>query len=281
MRPQLSLLLLACLPAAAASTLRPDTLAAWNGYIQAVESRLDGRAAAGFLSLCQEPVRRERVRNGEVLAWRNNFKTSASVPHGLIHDWTGAVFIPGVSIRDVVAVLEDYDRYAEYFAPVARIAKFIGRAADCDSFQVRYVQKALVMTVALDVRYELRYTQLDPARWYSVARSTSVRQIQNYGGPNEWALAPDDASAYVWRAFSICKFEEDDGGVYLEQESIALSRNIPVSLRWLVGPFVDRLSRDLVVGSLRQTRTAVLGRYTSRRDFSPDPSRDRNEADCR
>jgi len=36
-----------------------------------------------------------------------------------------------------------------------------------------------------------------------------------------------------------------------------LSRNIPVSLRWFVAPVVDRLSRDSVTASLRQTRSAV------------------------
>jgi hypothetical protein len=51
--------------------------------------------------------------------------------------------------------------------------------------------------------------------------------------------------------------EERDGGVFLEQENIVLSRAIPGSLRWLVQPAIRQLSRDPIVTSLRQTRDAV------------------------
>ena len=60
--------------------------------------------------------------------------------------------------------------------------------------------------------------------------------------------------------FGVCKVEKRDGGVYLEQESIALSRTIQVKLHWLVEPFVERLSQNLVIASLRQTRDAVRSR---------------------
>jgi hypothetical protein len=48
-----------------------------------------------------------------------------------------------------------------------------------------------------------------------------------------------------------------DGGVYLKLEAIALTRDIPASLRWLVNPIVNHLSIDSLTATLRQTRNAV------------------------
>ena len=45
--------------------------------------------------------------------------------------------------------------------------------------------------------------------------------------------------------------------MYVEVEAIALSRDIPVSLRWLVDPIVRRISRSSLVTSLQQTGDAV------------------------
>jgi hypothetical protein len=55
----------------------------------------------------------------------------------------------------------------------------------------------------------------------------------------------------------ITRYEEREGGVYLEVEAIALTRDIPPSLRWLVAGIVKHLSFDSMETMLRQTRDAV------------------------
>jgi hypothetical protein len=45
--------------------------------------------------------------------------------------------------------------------------------------------------------------------------------------------------------------------VYVELEAIALSRDIPGGLRWLVEPIVRRVSRSSLVVSLQETADAV------------------------
>ena len=52
-------------------------------------------------------------------------------------------------------------------------------------------------------------------------------------------------------------FEGYDGGVLIENESIALSRDIPASIRWLLNPIVNHLPRNSISTALRQTRDAV------------------------
>jgi hypothetical protein len=61
----------------------------------------------------------------------------------------------------------------------------------------------------------------------------------------------------IWRLFSVTRYAERDGGVYVEFEAIGLSRDIPASLRWIVEPIVRRTSRASLSTSLRQTETAV------------------------
>jgi hypothetical protein len=71
-------------------------------------------------------------------------------------------------------------------------------------------------------------------------------------------LLAGEGSGVIWRLFSIARYQERDGGVYIELEAIALSRDIPASLRWLAGPIVRRVSRSSLSISLRQTENAVL-----------------------
>ena len=67
----------------------------------------------------------------------------------------------------------------------------------------------------------------------------------------------------IWRVHSITHFEERDGGVYIEVEAIALSRDIPAVLRWVVDPIVRRVSRASLATSLQQTEAAVRSRSTA------------------
>jgi hypothetical protein len=84
-----------------------------------------------------------------------------------------------------------------------------------------------------------------------------MREVRNSGHPNENRLPPDTGSGYIWRLYSTVRMEERDGGVLLEIEAIALSRDIPPALRWLVDPIVRNVSRDSLEKSLTETSDAV------------------------
>lgn len=75
------------------------------------------------------------------------------------------------------------------------------------------------------------------------------------------ALREGEGNGFIWRLFSITRFEEREGGVYLELEAMALSRYIPVSLRGIVDPIVRRIVRRISISSLatslRETERAV------------------------
>jgi hypothetical protein len=59
--------------------------------------------------------------------------------------------------------------------------------------------------------------------------------------------------------FSIIRLEQNDGGVYVEMEAIALSREIPGAVRLIVDPIVRRVSHNSILTSIQQTEEAVRG----------------------
>ncbi len=257
-RAEILILVLICPAALMSAELKPVTLKAWNEYVQAAESRMQNNEARGISWLEDDTGRRQRLRGGEILAAPLDGKPSRAVPHGVIHDWVGAVFVPGASLDDVLAVIQNYDEYAKYYGPAIRTSKLLSRDNGVWLFRLQYVQKAVFVTVALDVRYKARFRRIDSRHGYSIAQSTSIRQIQNYGEPDECELPADQGSGYLWRAASLLQFNADDGGVYVERENMALSRGVPVELRWIVDPFVQRLSKELMTGWLARTRSAVV-----------------------
>ena len=66
-----------------------------------------------------------------------------------------------------------------------------------------------------------------------------------------------EASGYVWCLYSIARLEQRDSGTYVEIEAIALSRDIPAVLRWVVNPVVRRVSRNSMLVSLQKMKEAV------------------------
>jgi hypothetical protein len=65
---------------------------------------------------------------------------------------------------------------------------------------------------------------------------------------------------YLWRINAYWRFEQKDGGVYVQCESISLSRTIPIIVRWFVEPIVDAITRESLAFTLTATRKALLGR---------------------
>ena len=262
----LVLALLALLSAPAQSTaseLKDQTLAAWDGYISSACVRAEIRAKESpFLRISELPETRRRVQAGEISVWREGEDHPARVPHGLIHDWMGAVFIPKATIAEILAVTRDYDRYPEIYKPAVMEAEELGSAGNDDRFSMVLIQKVLFVTAAMKGEYETRYVQVDAKRWYAISQSRRLRAIEKFGQPDMHVLPPDRGPGYVWRLYTFTKFEESDGGVYIELEALGLSRDVPSLLRWLVDPIVEHLPRNSLHATLEETRDAVLARIS-------------------
>lgn len=243
-------LLFAALPSRGAE-LKKETLDAWDQYLVTANASMVQRAQAHFLWVDESAERVGRVRNGEVLVSPLGH-TPRAVPAGLIHHWVGAAFIPGARVDDVISLVRNYDRYPEFYKPSVIDAKTLSQRAAEDRFSVLMFDKTLFMKRGLDSEYQSRFVQVDGNKWYNIAETTRVQEVSEEG-----RIPDGEGSGYIWRLCTITRYEERDGGVYIETEAMALSRPIPGALHWVVDPIVRKVSRASLSKSLEQTREAA------------------------
>jgi hypothetical protein len=264
MTPLISLgcagLLLSTVPGVTTVDLQPHTAAAFERYIRNAESRLDQQThGSAFLWVDGAAGRKDRVRRGEVVAETFPGKGEAGVPDGTIHDWVGAIFIPGATLAKTIAAAQDYDSQKAFYGPELQDSKTIRRDGGEFDIYLRLLKKQ-VITVVLNTNHRVDYFQLDGARWYSASHSTRIAEVQNPGEPDESEMEPGHDHGFLWRLNSYWRFEQRDGGVYVECEAISLSRTVPAGFGWLVNPIVRNLPRDSLANTLRSMRTAVMAR---------------------
>ena len=248
--------LLTGLPDAARVQLKPLTAEAFNKYMQAAEAHFDATLHPGtFLWVDGSPDRVRAVRDGKILAVPTGESGDIEIPDGLIHDWTGAVFVPGATLAETLRMVQDYNNHKNIYRPEVIDSRLISHRDDDFHIYLRILKKQ-ILTVVLNTEHDVHYTRLDRTRWYSKSYTTRIAEVED-PGPNERELPPGNDHGFMWRLNSFWKFEERDGGVYLECQAISLSRDVPAGLGWLINPIVRSLPRDSLTNTLRETRQAL------------------------
>ena len=99
--------------------LNPRTLAAFETCIHSVETEMEKTlyGSGSFLWCELTPQRSQQVDRGQVVAQFWSGRGPVKVPNGLTHDWIAATFIPGSTIQDVLAVIQDYDNHKNVYKP--------------------------------------------------------------------------------------------------------------------------------------------------------------------
>ena len=67
-------------------------------------------------------------------------------------------------------------------------------------------------------------------------------------------MPPGHDHGFLWRLNSYWRFEQRDGGVYVDCEAISLSRSVPLGLGWMINPMVRALPRESLTNTMRCTR---------------------------
>ncbi len=256
-----------CLPdrAVSAAELQPETAAAFDQYIQATETRIASELRTGpflFVDALPEERRREayaHLRDGQIRVEQVNTMAEGhpiEVPHGLIHDWIGVLFIPDASLARTLAIVQDYNNHQNIYKPDVRNSKLLER--DGDHFKVSFqLYKKSLVTVAINANFDVDYQHISPSRVVSRAVSTRLAEVENPGQPSQRELPVDDGHGYLWRLNTYWRFEEEDGGVYVQLESVGLSRGVPAIIAWLVNPLLKSIPRGTLTSLLTATRSAV------------------------
>jgi len=189
-----------------------------------------------FLWADEEENRISHVRGGEPYIAPTGPQNPKKVPNGLIHDWVGTVFIPDTKIEDVLLTIRDYRRYKEFYHPGVVESKALASEGFKDRFSVVLMNKVLVSKKALDSDCESSYFRVMTGTGIAFPERPAFKKCRTTAKKNQHELPADVGTGLIWRLTSITRFEERDGGVYVELEAIALSRDIPASLHWIVAP---------------------------------------------
>jgi hypothetical protein len=239
--------------------LQRATADAWQEYVHGAEARMQAHLGDGkpFLWMDEAGDRARRVQRGEIVVAPVVGHGTQVVPNGLIHDWIGDVFIPGATIENLLTMVHDYDRYKDVYKPVVSDSRSLNAGGSEQEFSMVWRKHVLFVDAAMRGQYRAHDVMVNPHRGYSVVDATTLQEIEDYGRPDAHLLPPGTGGGFIWRIYSISRYEERDGGVYLEIEAIVLSRDIPNSLRWMVSPVVNHLSVNSLTSTLEQTREAV------------------------
>jgi len=232
-------------------------VSAFNGYVGPVESRLvrQHRSAAGFIV----PVARQdeiRLRRGELIVEKLTPADGGEVPGAMLHHWRGTAFAAGAKAADFERLMRNFGAYPQYFSPQVIQTKVSMQQGD--HFQVvMRVRQRHVITVVMDTTYEIDFGRLDVHHGYSISRSTRISEIDSSGTGHERALSSKEEHGFLWRLSTYWSYEERDGGVYMQIESVSLTRSIPTGLGWAVGPFVESVPRESLEFTLRSVCNAL------------------------
>lgn len=250
-------------------TLREDTLAAFQKYVELTDARNEAELKEGtqllWVDSLPEPTRTvayAELSGGEIKIHRLESRANGEkirCPGGMIHHWSGIGFIPEARLVDVLSVLEDYDHQAQYYAPDVERSKI--ESDDGDHFVVflRF-RRHKVITVVLNTWHDVRYFHDSDRFAHSRSSATRITQVEDAGKPNEREKPPGNDDGFLWRMETWWRMEEREGGVYVQSEVVSLTRDIPTGLGWLIGPFVTSIPKESLTFTLEATRKAVLAK---------------------
>jgi hypothetical protein len=238
--------------------LKPQTVEAFDAYIHEAETAME-QALGGSLPFLWSDVRPERaqqVSRGQVVAQFWSGRAPVKVPHGLIHDWIGAALIPDMTVKQTLALVQDYDNHKHIYQPEVIDSRLVNRRENDYQIYLRLLKKKII-TVVLDTDHDVRYYPLDRTRWACRSYSTRIAEVEDPGSPKERVWPPDTGYGFLWRLYSYWRFQERDQGVYIECRAISLTRDIPFGLGWAIEPIIQKLPRESLVNTLEATRQAL------------------------
>jgi putative flippase GtrA len=248
--------------------LQPKTARDFDRYVAAVEARSARELETDepFLEFERHsPADRARImamlRRGEVFVERaasaqDDASNEIAIDGGLINHWRGTVFVPKVTLDHLLRVLQE-PQTDEHKQEDVLSSRVLARDGDTQKVYLR-LRRTKFVTVVYDTEYDVEYKRIGANRAYSNSISTKVVEIENAGTPRERALPEGDDHGYMWRLNSYWRYQEVDGGVLVEVESLTLSRDLPAIIGPLIRPIVNSTAKE----SMSRTLASVRARFT-------------------
>lgn len=267
-----ALLLLLGVEQARGADLQPKTLAAWERYVRLTEQRVatelqdeERFLAIDFLHASPPQPVRPLLKKGQVhiqkLKTLDGGGQEIPVDDGMIHHWIGAIFVPQVNLEELIRWVQDYDHHQEYFQEVEQ-SKLLERNGP--EFKIFFrLRRKKIITVFYGTYHTVIYRYHDARRVSSHSVTTKIAELDNPGTASETEKPVGKDSGFLWRLNSFWRFQEAEGGVFVECESLSLSRSIPWALSWLIKGYVESVPRESLESTMTSIRRGVQKKVRS------------------
>jgi putative flippase GtrA len=237
------------------------TVAGWRNYEAQIDARYSATAAGGSTFFALD-------REGQAHGWRESvlkgqpvlFKVDPSaVEDGKIHHWIGAIFVPGVTVQAVVdRIQQSAGHESEHYEDVLA-SRLIERRGDRLLIFMK-LRRTNLITVTYNTEHTVEYRFLGGTRASARSSATKIAELANVGTPQEHEKSADEDNGFLWRLNAYWRYEAVAGRVIVECESVSLSRPVPMLLRPVANPIVDRVARESLDRTLIGLRAMFMRR---------------------
>jgi hypothetical protein len=231
----LGLVIAPCL--AGAATLTAPTVAAWTACVATTETRIERELSSWHHGLTVEEPR----------------GTTTGVDGGLISQWRGSIFLPGVQLDALLDRLQHAPDQGPHQEDVLAV-RVLDRGTDSLDLFIRMTRTKIV-TVTYDTEHHVVFRRHGPLRASSRSVATRIAELDDQGR----AKVPGEDRGFLWRMNAYWRYEQVRGGVIVDLESLTLSRGMPLGMGTIVSPLINRIARESMVRTLdgiRRTHTS-------------------------
>jgi len=237
-----------------AAQVSPPAESAFESYVANLEARLERQHAKPETYLAMltpgmsEDIQVEPVNGG---TWQ--------VGGALLHHWRGAAFVPNVTPKDMLKLLRDSNHISMRYGPEVVSSRTLPDYGSTARFIVRLKEQRL-LTIVLDVEYEIEARLSGSDQGYSVSRSTHVWQIDHPGTAQERRRPQGEDDGFLWHLNSYWSFARVRQGLQIECEAVSLTRDVPPGLGWLILPIIADFPREKLAFTLVATKKALTAK---------------------
>ncbi len=251
-----------------AAKLQEKTLKSWDEYVRLTEERIEeelnsskGFLAQDFQAVSKAKMERDAVLSGKILVEKrktlNPRGRKINVPAGTIHHWRGSIFIPDVELETVLAQVRKPAQQEDLQEDVLE-SRILETSEDSVRLYLKLVRSKIV-TVTYNTEHLIEYQQHGEGLASSRSIATRIVELDQAGTPAEREKPEGKDRGFLWRLNSYWRYQQVDGGVLVECESLTLSRGVPIILTPFVKPIISGVARE----SMKRTLSSMRDRFAT------------------
>jgi len=249
-----------------AAKLQEKTLTAWDVYVRLTEERIQeelnsstGFLAQDFQSVPKAQMERDAVLSGKILVEKmktlNPRGRKIKVPAGTLHHWRGSVFIPDVELETVLAQVRNPAKQKDLQEDVLE-SKILEENDDSLRLYLK-LRRSKIVTMTYNTEHLVEYQRHGEGLASSRSIATKIAELEDPGTPSEREKPEGKDHGFLWKLNSYWRYQQVEGGVLVECESLTLSRGVPV----ILAPFVKPITTGVARESMQRTLSSMRDRF--------------------